>query len=305
MRILKKHIEHKNHGGMVVVSLEKEDDMYHLYNIINNGDRITSSTVRAVIHESNSGSTTKQRMKITLKITVEYITFDTDSCSLHIKGKCCEENEYVKIGQYHTIDIELNQTFTVEKECWDMVHLKILDDACDSTNTAEIAAVMMQDGLANICIVGNTMTLVKCKIEKHLPKKRQSNEIYMKARNKFFDEVYLAITRYINFEHIKVLIIASPGYVKDDFVTFMSNKSAKQNDNYYSMHKSKIIKLHASSGYKKSLDEILGSDEISSQLVNFKAIDETKALKRFYDMLGDCSLCYFIQSFLLIHSLFL
>jgi hypothetical protein len=26
-----------------------------------------------------------------------------------------------------------------------MVHLKILDDACDSTNTAEIAAVMMQD----------------------------------------------------------------------------------------------------------------------------------------------------------------
>ena len=221
------------------------------------------------------------------------------------KRKCCEENEYVKIGQYHTIDIELNQTFTVEKECWDMVHLKILDDACDSTNTAEIAAVMMQDGLANICIVGNTMTLVKCKIEKHLPKKRQSNEIYMKARNKFFDEVYLAITRYINFEHIKVLIIASPGYVKDDFVTFMSNKSAKQNDNYYSMHKSKIIKLHSSSGYKKSLDEILGSDEISSQLVNFKAIDETKALKRFYDMLGDCSLCYFIQSFLLIHSLFL
>lgn len=42
-----------------------------------------------------------------------------------------EENQYIKMGAYHTIDLELNRKFTIFKEHWDSVTLERIDTACD------------------------------------------------------------------------------------------------------------------------------------------------------------------------------
>lgn len=38
---------------------------------------------------------------------------------------------------------------------------------------------------------------------------------------KFFDQVQAAIVRHLNFEVVKAVIIASPGFVKDQFFEYM------------------------------------------------------------------------------------
>ena len=43
---------------------------------------------------------------------------------LHLAGVNCEESEHVKLGAYHTLHLELNRNFTVEKDCWDAVVLE-------------------------------------------------------------------------------------------------------------------------------------------------------------------------------------
>jgi protein pelota len=48
MRIIKKHILAKNGKGSVEVQSEQAEDMWHLYNLIAEGDSIRSSTVRNV-----------------------------------------------------------------------------------------------------------------------------------------------------------------------------------------------------------------------------------------------------------------
>ena len=76
------------------------------------------------------------------------------------------------MGQYHTLDIEMDHPLWLEKEVWDSIFLERLGEAGDPTKKAEIAAIVMQEGLAHVCLVTSAMTQTKARIEKHFPKKK-------------------------------------------------------------------------------------------------------------------------------------
>jgi protein pelota len=61
-----------------------------------------------------------------------------------------EENKYVKMGQYHTLDLETQRNVTILKDEWDSVALGRIKEACDVTKKAEVGAVVMQEGSAPI-----------------------------------------------------------------------------------------------------------------------------------------------------------
>lgn len=76
---------------------EEPEDMWHAYNLISEGDSVRASTVRKVQTESATGSSTSNRVRTTLTISVENIDFDTQACMLRLKGRNLEENQYVKV----------------------------------------------------------------------------------------------------------------------------------------------------------------------------------------------------------------
>jgi len=45
--------------------------------------------------------------------------------------------------------------------------------ACDPMQHADLGAIVMQEGLANVCLVTSSMTLVRAKIETNIPRKRK------------------------------------------------------------------------------------------------------------------------------------
>lgn len=55
---------------------------------------------RKVQNESATGSSTSNRVRTTLTITVETIDFDTQACMLRLKGRNIEENQYVKVSKF-------------------------------------------------------------------------------------------------------------------------------------------------------------------------------------------------------------
>ena len=99
-------------------------------------------------NESSTGSTTATRVRTTLTITIEKTDFDTQAGALHVAGPVSEENKYVKMGQYHTLDLELQRNVTIIKEEWDSVALDRVKEACDATKKAEIGAVVLHEGTA-------------------------------------------------------------------------------------------------------------------------------------------------------------
>lgn len=44
------------------------------------------------------------------------------------------------MGAYHTLDLELNREFTIEKNNWDTVSLELVHRATDPTQYADVAA---------------------------------------------------------------------------------------------------------------------------------------------------------------------
>jgi len=80
-----------------------------------------------------------------------------------------------QLGSYHTIDIDLHKPFTLAKDEWDSVTLERIDNACDITKKAEIAAIIMDDGNANVCLLTESMSIVRQKIQFSIPKKHKGS----------------------------------------------------------------------------------------------------------------------------------
>ena len=175
--------------------------MWHAYNLIQEGDHLRASTIRKVTTESATGTTASNKVRTTLTLAVEHVEYDTQACVLRVKGRNVVENDYVKIGQYHTLDLELNKRFTLFKENWDSIFLERIDMACDVSQKADVAAVVMQEGLAHVCLVTAFMTLCRAKIDVNIPRKRKGQcSQHEKGLSKFYDAIIQAIIRHVNFE---------------------------------------------------------------------------------------------------------
>ncbi|XP_071000677.1 protein pelota homolog isoform X1 [Oncorhynchus clarkii lewisi] len=122
MKLLHKDIE-KDNAGQVTLMPEEAEDMWHTYNLLQIGDSLMASTIRKVQTESSTGSVGSSRVRTTLCLCVDTIDFDSQACQLRVKGTNIQENQYVKMGAYHTIELELNRKFTLAKKIWDSVVL--------------------------------------------------------------------------------------------------------------------------------------------------------------------------------------
>ena len=79
---------------------------------------------------------------------------------LRLKGRNIEENPHVKMGAYHTIDLELHKKFVLTKPVWDSVHLERIELATDPSRSADVAALIMAEGTALVvsCLHGSIVT---------------------------------------------------------------------------------------------------------------------------------------------------
>ena len=58
------------------------------------------------------------------------------------------------------------------KDKWDSMYLELLEECIESSTQSEVAAVLLQEGIANICLLRPATTKVCAKIEKVIPKKK-------------------------------------------------------------------------------------------------------------------------------------
>ncbi|CAH2073560.1 unnamed protein product, partial [Iphiclides podalirius] len=285
MKLIHKNIE-KDGCGSIGLIPEEPEDMWHAYNLIAEGDAVTASTVRKVQTESSTGSSTSSRVRTTLTIRVEIIDFDTQACVLRLKGRNILENQYVKMGAYHTLDLEQNRKVILQKILWDSVALDRVETACDPAASADVAAVVMQEGLAHVCLITPSMTLVRSKIDMTIPRKRKGFvQQHEKGLTKFYDAVMQGILRHIDFNIVKCVIIASPGFVKDQFFDYMMQQAIKTDNKLLMDNKGKFLLVKASSGFKHSLKEVLQEQSVMAKISDTKAASEVKLLESFYTML--------------------
>ncbi|KAJ6736056.1 PELOTA [Salix viminalis] len=273
--------------GSVKMTPVDADDLWFVYNLIANGDSVMAVTVRKVLRETATGRDA-ERVKLKLEIKVEAIEYDKVGSVLRIRGKNVLENEHVKIGAFHTLEIELHRPFVLRKELWDWLALDVLKQASDPAASADLAVVLMQEGLAHILLVGRSMTTTRAKIETSIPRKHgPAIAGYEAALNKFFEHVLQAFLKHVDFNVVRCAVIASPGFTKDQFHRHLLLEAERRQLRPIIENKSHIVLVHTSSGYKHSLREVLDAPNVMNMIKDTKAAQEVRVLKDFFDMLSN------------------
>lgn len=88
------------------------------------------------------------------------------------------EKQFVKSIKYfhHMGNLSLTVWCKLNNTCvLSFLGSLFLDQACDVAQKADVAAVVMQEGLANVVLVTPAMTLLRAKVEVTIPRKRRGS----------------------------------------------------------------------------------------------------------------------------------
>lgn len=295
MRLLKSQIEQKTGSGFATLLPEEPEDMWHAYNLIQENDRIRAKAVRRVSKTSDAGSTSSQRIALDLTVVVTSTDFDIGSGQLHVSGRVASENEHVKMGQHHTLDLELNRKFTLEKaDGWDSIAIETLKEACDNERKAELWAVVLGEGTANICMITEHQTILRQKIEMAVPRKRKGGvDGHNKGMDKFFSTTLSTLLRQIDLPNMSTaqqgktlpLLLASPGFVASAFLAYIKTEATRTTNKPLLALIPSIIVAHSSSAHLHSLNEVISSPAITTKLSDTKYARETALMDKFLTLM--------------------
>lgn len=71
---------------------------------------------------------------------------------------------------------------------------------------------------------------------------------------------------------IKCILVGSPGFVKDQFISYLFKEAVRQDNKVLLENRPKFMLVHSSSGHKYSLKEILSDPSVTSRLSDTKVI---------------------------------
>lgn len=222
-----------------------------------------------------------------------------------MSGQIARETTAAKIGQFHTLDLELNRNFTIEKEVegdygnegWDSVARAQLSLAIDKTKSTETVAVIMQEGLANICFLTQHQTVVRQKIEVAVPRKRTGagrSADHDKGLTKFYSTVLDSLMRQLlvlleNKDRSTSfsVLLASPGFIAPNFLKYITEIAASKGVKPLQdlILRNAFLVAHSSSGHVHSLNEVLQSSEVRRRLKDTRYVTETDLMDKFQTLL--------------------
>jgi protein pelota len=267
--------------GVIKVIPETLDDLWHLSHIIEPDDYISSVTSRRIQDSTGERLRSDRGVKktFTLGVRVENISFHKYTGKLRATGTIERGPEdLIPLGSHHTIDIKLKNPLNIRKGKWSRWNIKRLKDAVKASKKPSVIIVSMEDDTADLGIVrqygmdyyGPIIGGISGK--KVLEKNRKKNII------NFYEEVVKVLS---NFKDLNSMIIAGPGFYKDDFYDFLREKYPE---------KAQIAQLESTgSGGKSGIVEVLKKGLIEKMAAEGRIAQEMRLIDQILAEIGKSS----------------
>lgn len=199
----------KGNKGEIKLIPETLDDLWHLKYIIEPNDVVFSLTKR-ISESSDKLRSDKEKITVRLGIQVEKVEFHKFANRLRITGRIVAG---IEDSGYHTLNISTGKELSIIKE-WKDEQLRRIREAEEASKRPEVIILTIEEGEAIIGVVRHwgveEISSVKASYGKDLAN----------YRSEFFNDVAKQLEN-INF---KYLIVAGPGFVKEDFMKFLKEK---------------------------------------------------------------------------------
>ena len=213
MKVLKR--DRKNQSYRLLV--ESEDDLWHLFHLIENDDVVTALTERR-----DQGADDKLRpsrdgkKKMRLGILVSSLEFHDFAERLRVLGVIQEGPQ--DHGSHHTLNIEDNSTLTIEKPIWKQSHLQLLENALQSTSSSSLLFVSldMDEALVAVARYYGIEEIATIRSQ------RSGKQFQGKGgRERFFQEI-VSVSSQLP-DDVPILLIG-PGFTKENLHRYLKEK---------------------------------------------------------------------------------
>ncbi len=289
MKLVRQHIDKSTTGGTVELLPETVEDMWQVYNLIVPGDRVQGVAFRKVTREGAAGGTSSvERVKMRMTVAVTSSSFDQETGGVRVHGRNVEALEHVRAGAHQTLDLEVHRPVVITKDAWDAQALSVVRQVTKPGVDADLAVILLEPGSADILLVTASLTLPRAKVDVSVPAKRAGSDRHASGMGKFYTALTAAVARSIDFTAIKVVVMASAGFLKEDAFAAMMATAASAPDTYKGIleNRDKFVLAHAPSGHRRSLVAILSDPALTVRLGETKLAGETRLLARFFEALA-------------------
>jgi len=204
--------ELKDRFGEIRLFPESIDDLWHLRHLINPGDLVFATTFRSVDAASDKIRPEKvEKRLVRLGIRVERGGFSEHGVRLRLSGLI---EQGADTGAYHTINVETGFEISVIKE-WRPMDLERIERAVKASVYGVIHILTLEEGEAELFRLRQYGPESVVTITAGSGKGGETD-----TRAGFFEQVLNPVNTITG-----PLIIAGPGFIKDDFIKFAKNRS--------------------------------------------------------------------------------
>jgi len=187
---------------------ETLDDLWHLYNLIDERDLVYATTYRRGEEKSDKIRPDRvEKVRMRLGIRVEKVEFHETGDILRVLGRIEEGPQ--DIGQHHTLMLTVDEPISIVKPAWMPKHFDRINRAVESSERPSIYFVSIEDDEAVIAASREYGIKEHATITRNAPGKMyetKSNE------QEFLDEI---VEKLVAIEHGEPVILLGPGFLKE------------------------------------------------------------------------------------------
>ncbi|MBQ2353200.1 MAG: mRNA surveillance protein pelota [Methanobrevibacter sp.] len=221
-----KIIKEDEKEGIVEVVPETLDDLWHLSHIIEVGDNASSKTTRRIQDNTGDKLRSDRGVKKTfyLGLDIENISFHLFTGKLRLTGVITRGPEdLIPLGSHHTLEVKLNTPLSIKKTRWPNWSIKRLNQAIEASKKLSAIIVVLEDDTATLGLMRQFGIEYYGPIKGSVSGKRIVDKNRQKNIIQFYEKVVESISK---FDSIQNIVIAGPGFVKNDFYDYLKDKHA-------------------------------------------------------------------------------
>ncbi len=251
--------------GEIRLTPENTEDLWHIERILQPGDQVISKTWRRFkAVEGDAG----EKKAVTIKLLVEKVEFARYANRLRVTGKIVEGTpvEFVQVGSYHTIDVEQDFPVSIIKQKWMSHHLSRIKQAIAETKRPKMGMLVLDENKAIFATLRGYGVEYELELENNASKR---DDKFDEKTQSFFGE----IVKKLQSSPVSKLIVAGPGFGKENLMKFIKQKSPEL--------AKKIILEHCSYAERSGINELLKRGVVSKVAEEERAENELKLMDNF------------------------
>ncbi|MEM0149842.1 MAG: mRNA surveillance protein pelota [Candidatus Micrarchaeaceae archaeon] len=249
-----KVIRFRESENTLIAKLDTVEDLWAMQRIIFPGDLVKSKSLRRFKPTEGSKGELKE---VTIRIRVEKVEFDRASQTVRFIGMIVEGKpmEYIRLNSHHTLNISPGDIIEVTKGEWHDYLMDVVRNAVQATRRPRLGVIAIDDEKALFAYILGYGIDFGNEVYSSLSK-RLSNKDFQEALKKYFESIEGMIT---NMD-VDTIIIAGPGFTKDDFKKYME-------DTGFAKRVSKrLIYFNISNVERSGVYELIKSEDVAKIL---------------------------------------